>query len=339
MMFGRRPIFLGCCAVIIASSIGAAKSTTFDAHMACRILQGVATGATESVLPLIITDVSFVDERGKWFAWYWGAQGFVNAVFTISVSYLVAAAGWQWFYWLLTILAVVGTLGAFFLLPETRYQRDPMSLNGQVVYTDEFGVTLVLSDSEARERFGELHSHNAAITPKERVSFATQLKPYSSVAPNAIRVGSGALWKMFQTCSSPAIIWAVLASSISLGVGIGMSLTYGTILVEGHGWSHASVGLVNVGIFPASLCSMIFAGWLGDKMNIYFAKRRGGVHMPEHTLIILVFPTFVSMVGIIVYGVAARWPERISDWGIIMGQYFTYLYAYAQLTLSRLDVV
>jgi MFS family permease len=321
MMFGRRPVFLGCCALLIGTTIGAATSKNFDVHMACRILQGVATGATESVLPLIITDVSFVNERGKWFAWYWGSQNFVNAVFTISASYLVAATSWQWFYWLLAILEIVGTIGAFFLLPETRYTRSPMLLNGQVIHTDEFGVTIILTDEEARDRFSATGASGTEAASTQRYSFARQLKPWSGVTPNATKIGGGALLKMMQACSSPAILWAILASSISLGTGIAMTLVYGSVLTEGHHWSQSSVGLVNVGIFPASICAMVYAGWVGDKMNLFMAKRNGGVHIPEHTLLILVLPCIASLVGIVSFGAASMWPERVSDWGIIMGKF------------------
>jgi predicted MFS family arabinose efflux permease len=49
IVFGRRPILLGCCLLLVGSTIGAAMSRSFHEHMACRILQGIATGATESV--------------------------------------------------------------------------------------------------------------------------------------------------------------------------------------------------------------------------------------------------------------------------------------------------
>jgi hypothetical protein len=322
MMFGRRPVFLGCCALLISTTIGAATSKTFNVHMACRVLQGIATGATESVLPLIITDVSFVNERGKWFAWYWGSQNFVNTVFTVSASYLVAATSWQWFYWLLAILEVVGTIGAFLLLPETRYARSPMLLNGQVIHTDEFGVTTILTEEEARTRFGAYDTSGTA--SELRQTYLRQLKPFSGVTPNALRIGGGAWWKMVQACSSPAIIWAILASSISLGTGIAMTLVYGSVLTEGHGWSRSSVGLVNVGIFPASICAMIYAGWFGDKMNMFMAKRNRGIHTPEHTLLILIFPGIVSLIGIVAFGAGSMWPGKVSDWGVIMGQLYSF---------------
>jgi MFS family permease len=49
IVFGRRPVLLGCCLLLLGSTIGAAKSNSYQTHMACRILQGIATGATESV--------------------------------------------------------------------------------------------------------------------------------------------------------------------------------------------------------------------------------------------------------------------------------------------------
>jgi len=77
MVFGRRPVFLGCSIVLLGSTIGAATSKDFNTHMACRIIQGIAAGSTESVLPLIITDMSFVDERGFYFGIYWGMQNLI----------------------------------------------------------------------------------------------------------------------------------------------------------------------------------------------------------------------------------------------------------------------
>jgi hypothetical protein len=321
MMLGRRPVFLTCCGLLVGATMGAARSTTFDAHMACRILQGVATGATESVLPLIITDVSFIDERGKWFAWYWGSQNFVGSIFNVSISYLVAASSWQYFYWMLAILEIAGTIGAIFLLPETRFTRSPMLLNGRVIYTDEFGVTVVLSEEEARLRFGAQDTSSGTVAAStQRMSYLQSLKPWSGVTPKALSIGVSALWRMLQACSSPAIIWAILLSSISLGTGIAMSLVYGSVLTVDHGWRQSSVGLVNVGIFPASLFAMVYAGWFGDKMNLFMAKRNRGVHIPEHTLLILILPGIVSLAGIVAFGAASMWPARVSDWGIIMGE-------------------
>jgi hypothetical protein len=95
-----------------------------------------------------------------------------------------------------------------------------MSVRGQVVHTDEFGVTRVLSDEEAREygAFDEnniLASDNGNSTQKR--SFVSTLNPVSPVLPNGFKVAGTVLIKMLSALSSPAVIWAILASSISLG--------------------------------------------------------------------------------------------------------------------------
>lgn len=64
---------------------------------------------------------------------------------------------------------------------------------------------------------------------------------------------------------------------------------------------------------------MFWSGYLGDKLNVWLAKRRNGTHIPEDSLVILIFPTIVSMIGIVVYALAADRPESHSSWGIIMG--------------------
>lgn len=63
--------------------------------MISRIFLGLATGATESLLPLIITDITFLDERSFFFGLYWSTQNCVNAGLLIALSYLTAAEGWR----------------------------------------------------------------------------------------------------------------------------------------------------------------------------------------------------------------------------------------------------
>ena len=66
---------------------------------------------------------------------------------------------------------------------------------------------------------------------------------------------------------------------------------------------------------------MFFAGWLGDKITLRLAKRRNGTHIPEDSLVSLIFPTIVCAIGIAVYAVSANNPEKYSSWGIIMGEF------------------
>lgn len=214
-VIGRRPAFLISVLVVFICTITAGASHSFNAHLISRVFAGIGTGATESLLPLIISDITFLDERNFFFGLYWSTQNCVNAGLLISLSYLTAAEGWRWFYWLFAIMLGISTLLVILLAPETRFFRSPTSLNGEVVFTDEFGVTHVLSDREARERFGTIEEHAAVVTTKR--TFLQELKPWSPLAPNGLHVLLGAYRKIGKAFTSPAVIFSLLLSSISLG--------------------------------------------------------------------------------------------------------------------------
>ncbi|PNS17343.1 hypothetical protein CAC42_7026 [Sphaceloma murrayae] len=321
IIYGRRPTFLACCAFLMASSFGAANAPNFNTHLACRILQGLATGATESVLPLIVTDIAFLDERGLYYGIYWGSQALVNTGFLIGNSYLVEALGWRWFYWLLGILTSAGLVIGFFALTETKYVRVPVQIGDQVVHTDEWGVTKIMSQEDARREFGIIHeTADFEVPPKK--SYISELKPWSKPSPQPLKLFIDANVKMLECFTSPAIIWAILLAAIGLGTGIAMALTYSVVLTELYNWSYASVGLINIGVFPGSIIATIYTGWFGDKLNLWLARRRGGVHLPEDTLVQLVPVFFVGLIGIVIYGVTANQPQKYSWWGIVMGWTF-----------------
>jgi hypothetical protein len=124
---------------------------------------------------------------------------------------------YRWFYWLLTIFACLGCVLAFFCLPETQYHRSAMTVSGQLYHTDEFGVTRVLTNEQARE-YGisaDETSDTTSYAPKR--SFLQTLNPISPISPNGFSLACNVLLKMLSCLSSPAVVWAILASSISLG--------------------------------------------------------------------------------------------------------------------------
>lgn len=49
LVFGRRPVFLGSTVILLGATIGSATQNSYQAHLVTRIIQGLATGATESV--------------------------------------------------------------------------------------------------------------------------------------------------------------------------------------------------------------------------------------------------------------------------------------------------
>lgn len=249
---------------------------------------------------------------------YWSIQNGVNAALLVSLSYLTANLGWRWYYWLFAITLGASLLSAVFFLPETRFQRPAASLSGQVVYTDEFGATHILSDADARERFGDLTMHVDLPASGRKRTFIEELKPWSPVADNGFKIWTGAYVKMAASLTSPGVWFAMLAGSISLGIAIAITLIYSALLEDSYGWSPASVGLFNIGTVPGSFLAMLHSGWFAGRVNLWLARRNGGVHKPEHHLIHLIIPYVTGAVAIIVFAVCANNPEKYSAWALVI---------------------
>ncbi|KAH7350665.1 major facilitator superfamily domain-containing protein [Rhexocercosporidium sp. MPI-PUGE-AT-0058] len=335
IVFGRRPVFLLAIlstatayrplevrfkgpikaleGILIAfgASIGAATSKDFNGHFISRIFLGLATGATESLLPLIISDVTYLDERGFYFGIYWATQNGVSTALIIALSYATAALTWRWFYWIFVIALALEAIFVLFLSPETKFIRSPTAVNGQVVFT-EFGTTHIISDAEAEARFGDIQEHAISDTSARKKSFLQNLQPFDKPTPGGLRIWLDVCGKILECLSSPGVIFATLASSISLGIGIAITLIYSNLLVEEWGWSPGSVGLFNAGVIPACFLAMLYSGYFGDKVNIWLARRNGEA-------LYATAPITGDTVGVIAIDVTANASKQHSYWGLFIG--------------------
>lgn len=70
------------------------------------------------------------------------------AILEVCIIYLAGLEGNadssipRWFYWIFTITLAVGTVLVIVLSPETKFIRSPTAMNGEVVFTDEFGTAI-----------------------------------------------------------------------------------------------------------------------------------------------------------------------------------------------------
>ncbi|KAL4804544.1 MFS general substrate transporter [Aspergillus unguis] len=317
LAFGRRPIFLGSVVLLLATTIGCAFTKTFEQHLALRIIQGLVTGAAESLLPLILSEVTFLHQRGRIYGIYWATQNIVNSCLNLASSYEVAALGWQWYYWVFVIAIGTGLAIAFFTCYETAYHRATQIVDGCVVTTDQFGVTRVLRGEEAEayiraQAEANADSDNMPDELKPKKTYLQQVKPWSNVDNAVIRTIAQAWYHMLQALTSPGILYATLLSSAVLAAAIGMSLTYNVVLEYNYGWTAANVGLINLGGVFGSFGGLLYAGIFGDWLILKIAKRSNGVHIPENRLLLLIFPGLMTIMTLLLYGFTA---DGSSTWG------------------------
>lgn len=256
----------------------------------------------------MLAEVTFIHQRGTIYGIYWATQNIVTSLLTLASSYEVAALGWRWFYWVFVITVAVGLVLVVFVCFETRFQRRPIFLGNNAVVTDQYGVTRVLTVPETQEYLaseeGRFYADLGGDTPPKK-TYRQMLNAWPRPCPHPIRNVLLTWWQMLETFSSPGIIYATLLSAVILGGSVGVSLTYDTVLQYNYGWSAASIGLINLGGVFGGLGGMLYAGILGDRVIVWLARRAGGVHKPEHHLLLLIFPGLLAVASLILYGLTA----------------------------------
>ncbi|KAL4797786.1 major facilitator superfamily domain-containing protein [Aspergillus venezuelensis] len=314
-LYGRRFTTIISSAVLLAATIGCAACNNWSQHLALRIIQGLAAGVTESVLPLILAEVTFVHQHGMVYGLYWAAQSSITGCLNLAASYEVATLGWRWNYWVYAITVAVGLLLAIFFGFETRYQRSSQFINGRVVVTDQFGVTRVLTESETRdyiEANGQSRTDDIPDELRPKKTYLQMLIPWSSPRESPLTLIPKTTLQIFEAFLSPGILYATLVASIVLGSSIGMSLSYNKVLETNYHWPAKSIGLINLGGVFGGFAGMLYAGFLGDKFIVFMARRNDGIHEPEHRLPLLIFPGFLSVIALLLYGFTA---DGSATWG------------------------
>lgn len=264
----------------------------------------------------MLTDITFLHQRGKVFGFYWATQNIFSSLLGLAGSY-EGKISWRLFYWVYVIAIAIGLVLAFFGGFETRYRRPATSLDGQIVFTDDFGVTRVMSDEEAQAYSTELTQIETTSTQPAKKTYLQMLHPWSGAVENPGRIILMSYVHMLEAFTSPGIVFATLVASIVLGCSIGASLTYNTVLETIYGWPAENVGLINIGGIIGGAVGMIYGGLLTDVVVLRLAKRNHGVHKPEHLLVMLIFPAVLGIGSLILYGYTAG--GGYSWWGPFMG--------------------
>ena len=72
--FGRRVVIIFCSLLATICTVWAGVSTSLQSHLAARCLHAVGAGAIESLIPLIIQDMTFIHQRNTAISLIWASQ-------------------------------------------------------------------------------------------------------------------------------------------------------------------------------------------------------------------------------------------------------------------------
>ena len=122
--YGRRAAYFWSNLLCIASCIWQALAKDYGSFMAARIVNGLGSAATETIGPMIVSDIFFLHERSTWLAVYLFTNFSGTFIGPVISGAMASSVGWRWFFWLCLILNSIMQVMIFFFLPETKFVRD-----------------------------------------------------------------------------------------------------------------------------------------------------------------------------------------------------------------------
>ena len=116
---GRRPAYIICFIIYIASNIGLALQDSYAALIVLRCLQASGISSTVALSAATVADVSTKEERGSTMGIVMAGNFMGPAIGPIIGGLLAQYLGWRSIFWFLTIASGVFLLPLLFFLPET----------------------------------------------------------------------------------------------------------------------------------------------------------------------------------------------------------------------------
>ncbi|KAI0003894.1 major facilitator superfamily domain-containing protein [Xylariaceae sp. FL0662B] len=311
--FGRRPVMILSSFICAMSSIWRARATSYESFMGASILNGIAAGPCETLMPQIITDTTFLHDRGKYntlyFAMYFAAL-MIGPIISGSMAFNL---GWRSFWWFNTGLLLFCFLLNLFLFPETRYNRTrDQSVDPQGTDTTESDkkMTSAVYDDGRNTDNGEA----LAASQTEQDPWLGRGKP-SKAQFNLFQRYEGSLlrelWIPWYLHAFPIVELAAFVVSFSAGgyLVVNLSQTQ-AFAAPPYNYSSQTIGLFNLAVFIGGLIGLFTNGPWSDWIAAYLTKRNNGVREPEMRLLAMIPYVAVMIIGSVVLGVGYdyHWP-------------------------------
>lgn len=178
---GRRPTYIICFIIYIASNIGLAVQNSYSALAVLRCMQSSGISSTVALSATTVADVSTKEERGSAMSIVMAGNFMGPAIGPVIGGLLAHYLGWRSIFWFLTVLSSVFFLSLLCFLPETaRAIVNDGSLPAQpwnrpfIRYlTDPNGANLPLSPSE-----NDRPSTSDPPRIKHEIRFPNPLEPF-----------------------------------------------------------------------------------------------------------------------------------------------------------------
>jgi multidrug resistance protein len=188
---GRRPAYIICFVIYIASNIGLALQSNYAALIVLRCLQSSGISSSVALSAATVADVSTKEERGSYMGIVMAGNFSGPAIGPIIGGLLAQYLGWKSIFWFLTIASGVFLVPLLLFLPETARNVVGDGTSPAQSWNRPL-VQYFYHNSAAKQPSEDLDRSDSSGSPEKpqhKLSFPNPLKPLVIVFhPNSIIV-------------------------------------------------------------------------------------------------------------------------------------------------------
>ncbi|KAK2745569.1 hypothetical protein FQN57_003694 [Myotisia sp. PD_48] len=267
-LYGRVYFYHVCNILFVAFNIGCAKANSIETLIVFRLLAGAAGSAPLAIGAGSLSDMIGPENRGAAMA-AWALGPLLGPVIgPVGGSYLMAAKGWRWTFWLISMTAGVMTINTYFWLTESYHP-----------------VLLARKTKRLIKETGNTNLRSALDQQKE----PKQLILQAIVRPCKMLV-------------SPIILLLSIYVAVVYGYLYLMFTTLAPVFVKNYGFSESNAGLAFLGIGVGSIFGLAILWFGSDRLLKRLSHKAGGVLKPEFRLPPLIPGSFFIPIGLFWYG-------------------------------------
>ncbi|OJJ96092.1 hypothetical protein ASPACDRAFT_35146 [Aspergillus aculeatus ATCC 16872] len=311
-IFGRRITSLAFCLLGTASCLWQALAKSHSSFLVARVVNGIATATSETVMVQVTSDIFFLHERGAWTGLYF--MGYFLGLFIgpIISGNIAQNFGWRSFFWLSLAMSAFNFITLLVVFPETRYLRDhkdaPAS-SAQPSSTEPIKQESThLENIETLDRDMNIHG-------KGRPS-KMQFKLWQTPEPQWKQLLLRDLTVPFYAFLFPVILWAGLNVAGPANLLLYWNLTEsGVLSAPPYNFSPSSVGYSNFAFVAGGLVGLVTAGPFSDWIAARATARNGGIREAEMRLPALIPYFITTVVGVVIGGLGY---DRQWEWPVII---------------------
>ncbi|KAM0346308.1 hypothetical protein ACHAPU_005739 [Fusarium lateritium] len=302
--YGRRPIYVTSFVLYTAFAAWAGAATTYGSSLAARMLMGFASGASECLAPLTISDLFFLHERGTIMAIYTTALSTGVGCGIIIAGLITIDHDWRYIYWVTVALIGSCTLLIIFTFPETVYHRGDISSRTHIVNKPTTGLphdkTLEESDNEFKLSNATTDRQSSQDFPP-KPNYLQSLSMYSGVHTEEPCI------KLFirpvVLLTLPSVLWATLVMAVTVGFLVAITTDFAVSYENTYGFEPWQAGLCFVASPVGAGIGAFFGGSFSDIVADRLTRNNDGIRQPEMRLPAMIISVFTAPLALILYGV------------------------------------